>query len=658
MKLLSATSFFLFILFFLLLSSCTLGEKSKQKKSKRVFELENKAYQKYQDREYDSAIFYARKMLNVALEENSVISIKAAYNRLFLDFKNNKQYDSAIYYSEKLYELAEKTIDTTNMAKAKSRKGFYYKAVDSFSLAYKNFTESKNLYSKINDSLQVANKLLEISTLEKKIGNLTASQLSAIEGLEYVENTNAIRIKSKLYYNIAVSAKEQGDFIMAKKRINQALALAKDSKAIKEIGFDAVINYNNTKANIFKEQGSHQKAIEIYERLLNDSLGKLSKREEARINGNLGHALFLKNEYNKRSDSLLNYSLIINKEEAYTSGLISTYMKLAELYRKKNKQKAINYANNAIEYAKNLGNKNSIYEALQNKMLLEPNEKNNAAYVAIEQELEKEEDKMQSQFANAKFDFEKEENQRIKAENKVITFENKAIKAENEVTQYRYQVLGLALILIVLIVVVFIIYQKIKRRHKIEKVKTVHVTEARISSKVHDELANDLYKLISQLETTDPEKETILDKLDVIYNQARDISKQIQGVETGEGFAEELSNLFRSYQSEEVNVLLKRYNIDIWNGISSHIKVTVYRVLQELLTNMKKHSNAVLVVVSIEKNNKQLFIQYIDNGKGFAEEISKNGLQNAENRIHAIEGTLTFDTELHKGCKFSINVPV
>jgi signal transduction histidine kinase len=73
---------------------------------------------------------------------------------------------------------------------------------------------------------------------------------------------------------------------------------------------------------------------------------------------------------------------------------------------------------------------------------------------------------------------------------------------------------------------------------------------------------------------------------------------------------------------------------------------------------MKKHSDAALVVVSIEKQQKELLIQYIDNGKGFSEEISKNGLTNAENRIHAIKGKLTFDTQLKKGCKFSINVPV
>ena len=146
--------------------------------------------------------------------------------------------------------------------------------------------------------------------------------------------------------------------------------------------------------------------------------------------------------------------------------------------------------------------------------------------------------------------------------------------------------------------------------------------------------------------------------MDIIYNNARDISKQNQSIETGKTFPEELSNLFRSYESDEVNVIIKKYDTDIWKGISSHIKITIYRVLQELLTNTKKHSNAALVVVSIEKKNKQLYIQYTDNGKGFNEDISKNGLLNAENRIHGIKGTLTFDTELHKGCKFSINVPV
>ncbi|WP_298520760.1 tetratricopeptide repeat-containing sensor histidine kinase [uncultured Kordia sp.] len=649
MKLLSVTSFFLVIVFIVLYNSCETNKVQLPKKSKKVFDLENKAYQKELEKKYDSAVFYAQKMLYHAKDENSTPSIKDAYNRLSLDHRLNKTYDSAIYYSEKLYEFAEETNDTLNMAKAIYKRGWTYRAIDSFSLAYKDFIDSKNLYLKIKDSLQAASKLLDISNLEKKKGNFGLSQLYCIEGLKYVENTSHKRVTSKLYYNIAVSAKEQGDLLIAEKRINQALALIVDSLAIRNPVL--VGTYNNTRANILKEKGDYEKAIKIYEFLLNDSSNKLTETKKARINSNLAHTLFLKYGYTKRSDSLLKKALPVFKKGNHISELISINMKLAEIYSERNQQLALSYLKEVVGLAERLDNRKSLYEAYQQLIKINGSEENITRYLVLEEIVAKEKDSIESRFVNTKFDFEKSENKRIKAENNTIIAENKASKIRN-------QLLVISLVLLLVLVATAIIYQRIKRRHKIEKLKTVHVTEARISSKVHDELANDLYELMTQLETASPEKEVILDKLDTIYNQARDISKQIQTVETGKAFADELSNLFRSYQSEKVNVLLKRYDIEIWKGISSHIKVTVYRVLQELLTNMKKHSNAALVVVSIEKQNKQLFIQYIDNGKGFTKEISKNGLHNAENRIRAIKGKLTFDTELQKGCKFSINVPV
>ncbi|WP_146169705.1 ATP-binding protein [Kordia periserrulae] len=537
------------------------------------------------------------------------------------------------------------------MAKALYKKATNFKELDSFKVSYEYFRSAKDLYEKIDDSLQVAKSLLEISTIDKKTGSFGLSQTSALEGLKYVKKSKNIKIKSKLYFNIAVAAKERGDLLNAENRINQALDLAKDSVTTKKVGYDLIRTFLNTKANIFKEKENYEGAIEIYNNILSESSKKLSQTQRARFNGNLAHTLFLKNGLNKKSDSLLQESLIYYEKINNISGLVSIYMKLAEMYVQRDKQKVLNYTKKIIELADKLDNDQVKYEAYEQLITIDAKSENIAKYLKIKKEVNQKRNRVQSEFANAKFNYDDEKEQKIEAQNAAIKADNLASKKEN-------QVLILLLILIVLIVLTFFIYQRIQRRHKIEKVKTVHVTEARISSKVHDELANDLYELMTQLETTDPEKEVVLDKLDTIYNQARDISKQIQTVETDDTFPDELSNLFRSYQSDEVNVLLKRYDTDIWKGISSHIKVTVYRVLQEFLTNMKKHSNAALVVVSIEKQNKQLFIQYIDNGKGFTAKTSKNGLRNAENRIRAIKGKLTFDTELDKGCKFSINVPV
>ena len=67
---------------------------------------------------------------------------------------------------------------------------------------------------------------------------------------------------------------------------------------------------------------------------------------------------------------------------------------------------------------------------------------------------------------------------------------------------------------------------------------------------------------------------------------------------------------------------------------------------------------ASVVVLKFESYANKIFINYTDNGKGCEKsKIIKNGLQNMENRILAIKGTITFDTEPHKGFKVKITLP-
>ena len=82
--------------------------------------------------------------------------------------------------------------------------------------------------------------------------------------------------------------------------------------------------------------------------------------------------------------------------------------------------------------------------------------------------------------------------------------------------------------------------------------------------------------------------------------------------------------------------------------------------LQELMVNMKKHSKSTLVLLSFKKDeNKFLVINYYDNGIGinFEKIVTKNGIQNIENRISTIDGTITFDSNQNKGVKTNIVIP-
>jgi signal transduction histidine kinase len=97
-----------------------------------------------------------------------------------------------------------------------------------------------------------------------------------------------------------------------------------------------------------------------------------------------------------------------------------------------------------------------------------------------------------------------------------------------------------------------------------------------------------------------------------------------------------------------------------WIALENIKKIIVYRVLQELLINMKKHSKCCLAMFFFEKNENNLEINYSDNGAGAPIDkiIHGNGLQNVRNRILDIKGNITFDSEPNKGFKTSITIPL
>ena len=119
-----------------------------------------------------------------------------------------------------------------------------------------------------------------------------------------------------------------------------------------------------------------------------------------------------------------------------------------------------------------------------------------------------------------------------------------------------------------------------------------------------------------------------------------------------------LKESLSSYESPTIKVIIRNGNPIEWSKLASDKKIALQRVIQELMVNMKKHSGASLVVIGFDSNLKQVIITYSDNGIGFSETaILKNGLQNAENRIQAVKGLLTFDFNSPKGFKAQITFP-
>jgi signal transduction histidine kinase len=160
---------------------------------------------------------------------------------------------------------------------------------------------------------------------------------------------------------------------------------------------------------------------------------------------------------------------------------------------------------------------------------------------------------------------------------------------------------------------------------------------------------------MTKLQSKNLKEETVLDDLEFIYAKTRDISKESGIIDFKEDFKITLKDLLLAFQTDEVSVVTKGLNDIQWNSISDLKKTAIYRVIQELMTNMKKHSKASIVVLTFQKSGINFRINYTDNGVGT--NLKKyNGLQNAENRIVSLNGTITFESQINKGFKVKITI--
>ena len=97
------------------------------------------------------------------------------------------------------------------------------------------------------------------------------------------------------------------------------------------------------------------------------------------------------------------------------------------------------------------------------------------------------------------------------------------------------------------------------------------------------------------------------------------------------------------------------------DSVSPSIATIIYRIIQELINNILKHSNATKAVVQLVKRTDALSITVEDNGKGFDIKILNDstgiGYLNLQNRVSYLEGTLDIQTAIGNGTFVSIEIP-
>ncbi|RKS14295.1 hypothetical protein [Flavobacterium sp. 120] len=513
--------------------------------------------------------------------------------------------------------------------------------------AFYYYLKSTELFKEEGSSAYIAYNLVGMAQIQQTYGDYYSSEETLTEALPYINNDAQYQVAANNLFGIA--AKELKNYDDAVRYYSTVLKTVKDSVA-------RVAVLNNI-ATVYMEQKKYRKAIVLLEPFLKSAILDTLQNKKARIIDNLGFAYYKDNQIPKGL-ALMNQALAIRTRINDSYGSIESYLHLADYYQNKDYQKSKGFALHAYDQATKHQSIDERLEALAFLMSHNQGKGENSyarLFINLNDSIKKVRSNAKNQFAKIRYDSRKAILESIKYKGQRA---ETLLELETQKNQKYLLFFGFFALLGGIVLIINYYKSKTKR----ERLEASYSTETRISKELHDELANDVFYAMTFAGTQDLQnpikKETLLDNLDKIYVRTRNFSKANSPIETGERFEQNLKQMLNNYKSSSTEVIIKNGTPIDWSKVQTEKKIAIQRVLQELMVNMKKYSQASFVVIGFDMEQNSLKIDYSDNGIGFSEKlILKNGLQNAENRIHTVNGILTFDSQTNKGFKAKILVP-
>jgi len=247
-----------------------------------------------------------------------------------------------------------------------------------------------------------------------------------------------------------------------------------------------------------------------------------------------------------------------------------------------------------------------------------------------------------------------------------------------------YVYLGTIFFLLLALLFIFFLIISVKRRQKMKEEKAQlsikfqqemlrtqleiqEQTLKNISQEIHDNIGQTLSLAKLNLNTIDLQKQNADEK---IFNSKELIGKAIQ----------DLRSLSKSLNTDsilsaglvkgietEVSIIehTESYNTE-FNVYGDAIRIDpkkeliLFRIAQEAINNIIKHSNATGILVNLHFTNEHLTIEVCDNGTGFDLNHGENeglGLRNMKSRAELIGGTFSIQSS-YSGTTIIVTLPI
>lgn len=521
--------------------------------------------------------------------------------------------------------------------------------------AYYYFNKAVLLCNPRKDYVEYVYSLSCMGNIKYLQGDFINSEAILTKTLPYLKKIKKPRYAWYVYVLLGDNYYSTDDYsnslLYYKKALNLKQSNFKKTKVLIYIAAVYIEQKKYEKAELILLVLSKKKDIYLKDKKLNDS-------EYARILYHLGLSYLRQGKL--EAIDYFNRTLKIQLESEDYDALIETYKSTALFYQNINLKKSKQYAKEAYKISLK---KNAISNKIVSlKLLIETSEgaelkKYSQEYLKLHDSFNTAKLKAKNQFARIKYDYnrEQEENLQLKAQ----TIDN-----ELQLERQKNRNFVLYIIISLILSLLTFLYFYLKLKGKKQKNDAIFESDRRISKHLSDELTNDVYQTLTYAENCDfqkdENKEKLLSDLDTIYSRTRNISKEHSLISTDKNYEIALKEMISGFKTPELNIILNGFDLISWDNIEKNKKIILYRVLQELFANMKKHSQATLVSINIKIIDKNLTIIFNDNGVRTKNSTPnfKNGLQNVENRIKTINGNIIFDKNSEKGFRISFSFPL
>jgi signal transduction histidine kinase len=551
--------------------------------------------------------------------------------------------------------------DSFSLAKAYHLKGLNHGIKNNVDSNFYYFHKSKNVYIALKDSIEIGRRFLSMANLQISERDYLGGEITAIEGLKYIEPIEEYRTLISLYQALGnvlaytKKPKEARVYYLKAKKINRFIKL-------KHYREKNLLNLSTNIGMTFKDEGNFKKATALFKAGLSyDNLETKYPEQYQILLGNLSSIYF---EQGKIDKAIEGFKIVLNSrikaKNIYRQSVSHSF--LAEVYLKnKNYSLAKKHAKKGLELARKTRNTKQILECLTFLSKLTKGKiakKYLRDYIKLNDSLFTRERNLKNQFAKVRYETDKKdkENANLKEAN---TKKQLELEREEQQKLIAWLLTGLSLLFIG-----FSANIVRNRRNKIlfeAKIKQIEVREKerqKIAKSLHDEVAGDLRMLHLKLERNNQTEEA--NSLDIIKENVRNLSHQLSSESFDEViFKDQIINLISDFFEIGFKVKVEEIDSINWQEINNAIKRTLFLSIRESTQNAKKHGAAKNVVLNFNETKNVVFLTISDNGKGFdiADKRSGIGLKNMKERIEEINGVFSIESEIEKGTTINIEIP-